>query len=472
MRITRVSLVLCLLVTLSSKAQDEEFHHDQHVIKSSEWTYDQGELPASFHAERRQALREKMPEGSVSVFFAGPVRNRSNDINYEYHQDPNFYYLTGYREPHAMILVFKDKIKWKGEWTNEIVFVQPRDEGSEIWDGKRLGIKGAQEHLEIQTAMENYKFSEISVLFDDVENIYYLPGFDDIRDDQRDRGDLYSLKKHFQQKMDRFEGTKNDTELNEWMARLREVKQPEEIELLRKAIDITCIAQKELMQSLKPEMTEYQSEAIIEFHFKYNGAEYSGFPSILGSGENSCILHYNTNRKPIFDNEMVVSDVGAEYRGYTADVTRTMPSDGTFSEEEKAIYEIVYDAQTAGIEACQPGNKFWDPHVAAQNEIAKGLMRLGIIKEKSEVKKYFMHGTSHYLGLDVHDLGMYNPLEAGNVITVEPGIYIAAGSDCDPKWWNIGVRIEDDILITEEGYENLSDCVPRSWQEIEKMMAK
>lgn len=453
-------------------AQDVEMHNHDHVISSNDWTYDKDELPASFHAERREKLREQMPEGSVAVFFAGPVRNRSNDVNFEYHQDPNFYYLTGYREPHAVVMVFKEKIEWKGEWTNEVIFVQPRDESSEVWDGKRLGIKGAQEHLKIQTALNNYQFSDISVFFDDVESVFYLDGFDDVRDNPRDRGDLYSLKQHFKKKMERFEGKKDDTKLNEWMARMREVKTEEEIELLRKAIEITCIAQKDLMHQLEPKMTEYQSEAIIEFNFKYNGAEYSGFPSILGSGENSCILHYNTNRKPIQNNEMLVSDVGAEYRGYTADVTRTIPSDGKFSEEEKAIYEIVYAAQTAGIEKCQPGNKFWDPHIAAQDEIAKGLMRLGIIEERKEMNQYFMHGTSHYLGLDVHDLGMYNPLEPGNVITVEPGIYIAEGSNCDPKWWNIGIRIEDDILITENGYENLSDCVPRTVEEIEAEMAK
>lgn len=466
-----IALLFVAPVTWAQNHGDEHEHHD-HLLRANEWTYEQDDLPAEFHKSRREELRAKMPEGGVSVIFAGPVRNRSNDINFEYHQDPNFYYLTGYREPHAVLLILKEKVKWEGEWTNEIIFVQPRKESSEIWDGKRLGIKGAQEHLKIQTAIENYKFSTISTFFEKAKAIFYMPTHDDVRDNPRDKGDLYSLKAHFQKKMERFDGEVDENQLNEWLARLRQIKTPEEIKLMRKAIDITCIAQMQLMKELRPEMTEYQSEAIIEFNFKYNGAEYAGFPSILGSGENSCILHYNTNRKPILNNEMLVSDVGAEYHGYTADVTRTIPSDGKFSEEEKAIYEIVYEAQTAGIELCKPGAKFWDPHLVAQKIIAEGLMRLKIIKSPAELSKYFMHGTSHYLGLDVHDVGLYGPLEEGNVITVEPGIYIAEGSDCDPKWWNIGIRIEDDILITQDGYENLSDCVPRTWQEIEAVMKK
>ena len=217
-------------------------------------------------------------------------------------------------------------------------------------------------------------------------------------------------------------------------------------------------------------MTEYQTEAIVEYVFKHHGAEYPGFPSIQGSGENSCILHYTSNRKPLYSNNLLVSDIGAEYHGYTADVTRTLPVDGKFSPEEKAIYNIVLEAQQAGIDACKKGNKFWDPHKAAQAVIAKRLLELGIIKHSYEVNKYFIHGTSHYLGLDVHDAGLYNSLQPGNVITVEPGIYIPAGSDCDPKWWNIGVRIEDDILITEDQPEVLSSKAPRKVEEIENLM--
>jgi Xaa-Pro aminopeptidase len=226
------------------------------------------------------------------------------------------------------------------------------------------------------------------------------------------------------------------------------------------------------MKKLNPEMAEYQSEALVEYHFKNEGAEHAGFPSIHGSGGNSCILHYVSNRKMFEQNDLLVSDIGAEYHGYTADVTRTLPVNGKYSKEQAIIYNIVLEAQTAGIEVCVEGNSFWKPGQIANEIITKRLMELGIIKNASEVKKYFPHGTSHYLGLDVHDAGMYNSLKAMQVITVEPGIYIPEGSDCDKKWWNIGVRIEDDILITNMKPINLSGCVPRTIPEIEEIMNK
>ena len=261
-------------------------------------------------------------------------------------------------------------------------------------------------------------------------------------------------------------------ELHRIMGSLRQIKSDEEIVLMRKAINMTCDAQIELMKALKPSMTEYQSEAIVEYVFKKNGAEYPGFPSILGGGENSCIIHYTSNRKLLTDKDLLVSDIGAEYHGYTADVTRTLPVNGQFSEEQKIIYNIVLKAQQAGIDSCKVGNKFWTPHDAATKIITDELLKLGIIEKYFHVQRYFMHGTSHYLGLDVHDLGLNGPLEAGNVITVEPGIYIPEGSDCDPKWWNIGIRIEDDILITTNGPENLSAKAPREIEEIEALMKK
>ena len=254
------------------------------------------------------------------------------------------------------------------------------------------------------------------------------------------------------------------------MGRLREIKSEEELFLMRKAISITCEAQIELIKALEPKMTEFQSEAIIEYVFKTNGAEYPGFPSILGSGENSCVLHYNTNRKTMTGDNLLVSDVGAEYHGYTADVTRTIPVDGHFSKEQKIIYDIVLKAQLAGIKKCKAGNSFWDPNVAATSVVSQELQKLGIIRSPIGVRKYFMHGTSHYLGLDVHDVGTYLPLKANSVITVEPGIYIPEGSPCDKKWWNIGVRIEDDVLITKDEPEVLSDCIPKTTEAIEKLM--
>jgi Xaa-Pro aminopeptidase len=294
-----------------------------------------------------------------------------------------------------------------------------------------------------------------------------------MKDNPFDKEDMYNLRQQFEAHLFKAnDDVIKKGEYNIWMSKLREVKEEEELVLLRKAIDITCDAQTELLKAIKPGMKEYQSEAIVEFVFKLNGAEYPGFPSIQGSGANSCVLHYQTNRKQMVGHNLLVSDVGAEYHGYTADVTRTMPVDGKFSEEEAIIYNLVLKAQNAGIKAARVGENFWSSNVAATTVLSQGLQELGIIKTPLELKRYFMHGTSHYLGLDVHDTGTYGKLQANSVITVEPGIYIEEGSPCDPKWWNIGVRIEDDILITKEGPVNLSDCIPRTIPEIEQLMEK
>ena len=228
----------------------------------------------------------------------------------------------------------------------------------------------------------------------------------------------------------------------------------------------------ELMRKLEPDMTEYQTEAIIEYVFKMNGAEHEGFPSIQGSGPHSCVLHYLTNRRTLGHNDLLVSDIGAEYHGYTADVTRTLPANGKFSPEQKIIYNLVYDAQEAGIAEVRKGNAFHAAHRAATAVIVKGLIANGLITDVREVRKCFVHGTSHYLGLEVHDSVTHGPFVPGNVITVEPGIYIAENSPCDPKWWNIGVRIEDDILVTDGDPLNLSAGSPRKLEDVEAAMAR
>ncbi|HOS48056.1 MAG TPA: M24B family metallopeptidase, partial [Bacteroidia bacterium] len=223
---------------------------------------------------------------------------------------------------------------------------------------------------------------------------------------------------------------------------------------------------------MKPGMTEYQAQAIVEYFVKNNGGEYQGYPSICGAARNSCVLHYEANRKVVNDGEVLLTDIGGEYHGYTADITRTFPINGKFTAEQKQIYQIVLDAQTAGIKVCRAGADFRATHKATMEVVTEGLLKLGIISSKDDASTYFMHGTSHYLGLDVHDAGTYGPLKVGSVITVEPGIYIPAGAKCDPKWWNIGVRIEDDILITDGDPVNLSGNIPREAEAIEKLMAK
>lgn len=460
-------------LTVFAQEDDHEHEHESITLSNEYDPYDDDLLPAEFHAGRRDALRELMPDNSVAIFFTNPIMNRSNDVDFEFHQDPDFYYLTGLMEPNAVVLIFSEERKIDGMKTDEVIFVQPRDASVEMWMGKRLGVDGVTELLEFENVISNAEFSEFDLDLGSFDQVYHYEIPEDVRDDVHDKGDLYSLIQDFEFNLESVDDeSKNNFQLKEWMAELRQVKLDEELELMRTAIDITCAAQYELMKALNPEMAEYQGEAIVEYFFKNGGAEYAGFPSIVGGGENSCILHYVTNRKPLVDGDMLVVDIGAEYHGYTADVTRTMPVDGHFSEEEAAIYNLVLEAQTAGIAACKPGVKFWVPGQKAMNVISAGLIELGITTTKTEARIYFPHGTSHYLGLDVHDAGLYGQLEEGNVITVEPGIYIPAGSDCDEKWWNIGVRIEDDILITETGHENLSDCVPSTIEEIEAIMAE
>jgi Xaa-Pro aminopeptidase len=217
-------------------------------------------------------------------------------------------------------------------------------------------------------------------------------------------------------------------------------------------------------------MAEYELEALMEYHIRRAGAEDVGYPSIVGSGRNSCILHYQTNRRITRAGDLVLADCGAEYHGYTADITRTFPINGRFTPEQRQLYLLVLEAQDSAIASASVGAPFRATHRSASSVLARGLIELGIITTEADLKRYFMHGTSHYLGLDVHDAGTYGPLRAGTVITVEPGIYIPPGSPCDEKWWNIGIRIEDDILVTENGPINLSARLPRHPDAIEALM--
>ncbi len=251
---------------------------------------------------------------------------------------------------------------------------------------------------------------------------------------------------------------------------MRETKTDEELVFLKKAIEISAVGQVEIMKAMHPNMSETEIQGVHEYVYKKYGAEYEGYPSIVGGGNNGCILHYIENNKTQVGDDLVLMDLGAEYHGYTADVTRTIPANGKFTAEQKQIYDIVYNAQEAGIKASVVGAPFQAPGNASSEIVAKGLLELGIIKDVSEARTYFPHGTSHYLGLDVHDKGTYGPFQPNTVITVEPGIYIPEGSDCDKKWWGIAVRIEDDILITEEGPVNLSAMAPRTTVAIEEMM--
>jgi Xaa-Pro aminopeptidase len=441
------------------------------LLSADKTDYDSDLLPAEFHNGRREALRTLMPDSSVAVFFSSPIRKYANDVDYPYHPDPNFYYLTGLREPNALLIVFKEKQKIDSVFTNEILLVQDRDPSIEAWTGRRLGFKEAQRKLELKTVLSATAFRDLNINWKKYSKVLFHPFTEETENDVNDSADLSDLVRLFKKRAELNTNT-DQKSLIQYMAALRQNKLPAEMVLLRKAINISNEAHIELMKAMQQDMTEYQAQAIVEYEFRMRGAEWVGYPSICGAGENTCILHYITNRKPMERNNLIVVDAGAEYHGYTADITRTLPASGKFSKEQKAIYDIVLEAQEAGIKECKKGNEFRAPHKIAVKIIKKRLLELGIIKKEEDFDLYFFHGTSHYLGLDVHDAGLYGKLEPGQVITVEPGIYIPEGSPCDPKWWNIGVRIEDDVLITDTEPEVLSGSIPKTTQAIEQKMAE
>ncbi|MFP2996554.1 aminopeptidase P N-terminal domain-containing protein [Spongiivirga sp. MCCC 1A20706] len=497
-------------------------------------------LKADFHKERREAFRQLMPKNSVAVVFANPVRNRSNDVDYVYHQDPNFYYLTGYKEPNSVLLIFSEEQQTENGTVNEMIFAQERNAQRELWDGRRLGVDGVKNQLGFENVATGSAFKNLAIDLTKFNKILMPTLQNDIRD-ARGSADLYDLVAQFKdqsgystanqmssmtkriysaidatpienssnlvprlkqalEQMDElksdqllvdFTNAKDDAarkELKQKMklqlasdkfdtdtfssitGQLREVKTPEEMVLLKKAIEISAVGQIEIMKAMHPDMSETEIQGVHEFIYKKYGAEYEGYPSIVGGGNNGCILHYIENNKTEVGQDLVLMDLGAEYHGYTADVTRTIPANGKFTKEQKAIYDLVYEAQEAGIKASVVGGSFRAPGQIARDVINEGLAKLGIIESATARHNYFPHGTSHYLGLDVHDPGTYQPFKANTVITVEPGIYIPDGSPCDKKWWGIAVRIEDDILITDNGPVNLSAMAPRKSDEIEKLM--
>ena len=502
-------------------------------------------LSKDFHKGRRDALRAKMPANSVAVLFANPLRNRANDVDYIFHQDPNFYYLTGYREPNGVLVLFSDnQTDENGVSYNEMLYVQERDARAEQWNGKRLGIEGAIEELGFQMAKNANDFIKKNINFKSFDRIFIEKFNDDYRDSAKNTAEVYdlvasfkentaynpnnflspmkkqiyelvkstpiensanvaqiigralaydpslkrdgdlmkykdatakALKKELQQKIALKLDAKTTIDihfLSNNLATLREIKTSEELVLLTKAVRISAIGQVEVMKAMKPHMSETELQGIHEFVYKKYGAEYEGYPSIVGAGNNGCILHYIENSKTKLGNELVLMDLGAEYRGFTADVTRTIPANGVFSKEQKAIYQIVYDAQEAGIAAYVIGESMATPNLLSKKIVNQGLFQLGIINSLDEKHPYYPHGTSHHIGLDVHDPGNYGNFEENMVVTMEPGIYIPDGSNCDERWWGIGIRIEDDILVTKTGPVNLSAEAPRTIEEIEKMMAK
>ncbi len=458
MKLLLFSFVICCCIATATA---------QHLPTSTKFAqYDEDRLGLSFHKVRRDMVFRNMGTKSVALFTAAFEKNRANDVNYLYHQDPNFYYLTGHIQPKAALLLVN------GRPMREILFVDKKDSTREAWTGVRLGTEGARTFLGF---MESHTIDSLGFYLDSIlphaDTLYYQPtALKTVYDPLADT--TYQL---YNTSLAHFKTTyPNITTASPapMMARLRYIKTSEEIELLKKAIAISNEAHNDIMKQVKPGWYEYQMQSLGEYIFSKNGAEYTGYPCIVGSGNNSTILHNENNRRKTVDGDFIEMDMGAEYHGYTADITRSFPVNGKFTPAQRAIYNIVLEAQDSGIAQAVVGKSFKAPHEAATKVIIAGLVKLGIIHAPEEYKKYFMHGTSHYLGLDVHDVGTHLTLEENNVITVEPGIYIPEGSPCDPKWWKIGCRIEDDILITADGPRNLSIASPRKIEDIERLMKK
>ncbi len=430
-------------------------------------SYFEDGLSSEFHAQRRAALRDKLPANSAAVFFNNPVKTRSNDTEFAYRPNSDFYYLTGFREPNTALVVFKEPQTIGGKQVNEIIYIQPRDPKKEQWDGVRLGIEGVKEKLGFAEVYLNKDFmKQPDVDWNSLESVlsFHMGDIENNPNNATLKDMVSSLKN-----MDLRKERDGSVVLNQIMNRMRVVKTTEEIEVLDKAIQISGRAHIEAFKSIKPGVSERAIQGVHEFVHKAMGAEDVSYGSIVGAGNNTTILHYVENHRMDLEDGLILMDVGAEYRGYSGDITRTVPVKGKFSSEEKAIYELVLKGLEAGIAACKPGADFQAIDRAARQVIDTGLADLGLIK-KGEKHPYFPHGIGHHLGLDVHDRGGYAKFEPGMVLTVEPGIYIPEGSNVDDKWWRIGVRIEDNILITETGHKNLSGFVPRTVADIEAIM--
>ncbi len=445
--------------------------------------YDKDLLSKEFHKGRREQLAKKLKSKSIAVFFASDERLRSNDTYFQYKSDNNLTYLTGMTEPGSALVLVPDGIQFSSDSKTcfSILFVPKRDYRYEVYNGRRLGVEGAMQILGMDTAFTNDEFGErfVKILQTQntagkLENIYspllkeqvesralrtMIQAFTDFRNEPR-RALGYLTAVSF-------------SEADRPVYELRSIKTDDEINLLKKTIEISCDGHLQMMKSAEPNMFEYELRAIGEYTFAREGSEYVGYGSICGSAENSTILHYITTRRQCKDGDVVLIDMAAEYHGYSADVTRTFPVNGKFSKEQAAIYQIVYKAQQTGIDAIKPGAKYQEITDMITKVLEDGLMELGLIKDRQDAKRYTIHGYMHSIGLDVHDpQGFATDFTPGYFTTVEPGIYIPEGSPVDKKWWNIGVRIEDDILVTKEGCVNMSAKAPRTIDEIEKVMKK
>ncbi|WP_105647605.1 Xaa-Pro aminopeptidase [Cronobacter dublinensis] len=425
---------------------------------------------------RRQALLAKMAPASAALIFAAPQATRSADSEYPYRQSSDFWYFTGFNEPEAVLVL----IKSDETHSHSVIFNRLRDKTAEIWSGRRLGQDAAPAKLGVDRALAYNEIDEqLYQLLNGLDVVYHAQGEYAYADaivfaalDKLRRGSRQNLS-----------APATLTDWRPWVHELRLFKSPEELAVMRRAGEISALAHTRAMQKCRPGMYEYELEGEILHEFTRHGARFPSYNTIVGGGENGCILHYTENESQLRDGDLVLIDAGCEYRGYAGDITRTFPVNGKFTPAQRAVYDIVLESLETALRLFRPGTSIQDVTGDVVRVMVKGLIGLGILQGDVEQlvadnahRPYFMHGLSHWLGLDVHDVGFYGPdrsriLAPGMVITVEPGLYIAPDADVPEAYRGIGIRIEDDIVITEAGNENLTASVVKSADDIEALMA-
>lgn len=428
-------------------------------------------------ARRRKRLMETMGSQAIAIVPTATVRIRNRDVEFPFRADSDFYYLTGFPEPQAVAVLAPHRPQ--GEY---LLFCRERDPEREVWDGLRAGLEGA---IESYGASDAFPYSDMDDilpgLLENKSRVYYTMGHD-AEFDHRVAGWVNQVRGRGRA------GVRAPEEfiaLGHVLHDMRLYKSKPEITAMRQAAQITVEAHRRAMRVCRAGMYEYQIEAELQHAFMRGGARAVAYPPIVGGGANGCILHYRENSALLKDGDLLLVDAGAEYDCYAADVTRTFPVNGRYTPAQREAYEVVLEAQRAAIEKIKPGNHWNDPHEAAVRAVTKGLIDLGILKGKlatlvkdEAYKPFYMHRTGHWLGMDVHDVGDYKVggawrvLEPGMTLTVEPGLYLKAGTrGLAKRWWNIGIRIEDDVLVTSTGNEVLTAEAPKTVEQIESLMS-
>ena len=425
--------------------------------------------------KRRARLCARMSEG-LAIIPTAPEKARNRDSHYPYRFDSYFYYLTAFPEPEAVLVLIA------GETPRSILFCRPRNEEREIWDGFRYGPQGAKEAFGFDECYPIEALDEqVPKLMAERDRLFYTLGADTAWD-ERVTGWLNAVRALARTGV---RAPSDVVDLRALIDDMRLRKDAEELITMRRAAAISAGAHCRAMRFARPGLREYEVEAEILHEFFRNGAQAPAYTSIVASGANACVLHYVSNRDVLQAEDLLLIDAGCELDGYASDITRTFPVDGRFAGARRDVYELVLSAQARAIDAVRPGGRFIDAHDAAVRVLSQGLVDLGLLEgdvdgiiESGAYKRYYMHRTGHWLGLDVHDAGEYGAegrwktLEPGMVLTVEPGLYIRRADDVPERFWNIGVRIEDDVLVTESGCEILTAAAPKSVADIEALMAK